>query len=453
MQRLDVTAEHRPETQLPRSLAPALPVLATLGLMGLGGEAYGQVETLGFRIGEKSKLHTNLDLSTGYDTNSLRQDDDFDDNASDVRLMVRPSLSLDVPGRAVAFRFGLGATISQFLGVNSEIEGADETLFGFDANLYFRLGSNDSAVSFILENQPTLTPTVIPEPGAIGADERLFPAFADSGRAFLRLRPGGGALEFDVGYRNDFVIFTRSQPDQRAGSPDDGYNHVAFLESRLKFLPKTAALFYAEFGWFDAANPEREVTTADANPFSVLVGLIGQITRTVSLEVRAGYAETLVWAGDRFGETDPANQRSPVGLISMTWKPIGTAQLGLTYQRSLQTIVALSSFIADAFRFRADWSVGRLVLGAYAEVQLRDFGTQIDIRDPGVMPEGVEAEPFATLVLGGARAEYYFLDWLTGGLSYGVMAQNSNDEDRQDAVPALGGFTRHQFFANVGVRY
>jgi hypothetical protein len=238
------------------------------------------------------------------------------------------------------------------------------------------------------------------------------------------------------------------------------------LESRLEFLPKTALIFYADFGIFDPANPVegRGVSTLGSNPFSVLVGLIGQVTRTLSAEVRAGYGETLVWNRtpdgelQRFEETARTNQRTVIGLASLTWRFLRTANLSLTYQRSIQPTVALSSLIADAVRFRVNWGIDRLVLGAYAEGQLREFGFQVDTTDPGEEPtQDVEREPFAVLAFGGVKAEYYFLDWLVGGLNYRIMYQSSNDEDRQTpggtVLPALGEFTRHQVFALVSARY
>lgn len=462
MHPFETTAGPRRHQELRRSVVG----LAALAALVVGVDrAEAQANKLGFRVGEKSKLHTGLDVSALYDSNIRRREDDpntaaIDEsaNADDVRLIFRPSLKLEVPGRSVAFGLGLGATISQFLGTSAA---NPDTQFGFDGSVYFRLGSNKSVVSFVLENTPMLTPTILPELGTIGADEVLFPAFTDAGRAYLTLRPGGGALEFDVGYENMFVIFDRGQG---VGSPDDGFTHKAFIESRLKFLPKTALIFYADFGAFDPANPNRNANTLGANPFTAQIGLIGQITRSLSAEVRAGYAETLVWAldgagePDRFGSTAPTNQRTVVGLASLTWQIISTAQLAATYQRDLQPTVALSSFITDAFRLRANWSIDRLVLGAYAEAQLRDFGFQVDLAAPGQMPTSdIEREPFATLVFGGAKAEYYFLDWLVGGLNYRVMLQSSNDEERArndgSVLPALGGFTRHQMFATVGARY
>ncbi|MEO1228221.1 MAG: hypothetical protein AAFZ18_04885 [Myxococcota bacterium] len=428
--------------------------VATLVSAAPGPARAQQSNKLGFKVGDKSRLHLNLTVSSAFDSNSQRRASDIQ-GTEDVRLIVRPGLALDVPGRSLELRLGLGTTIGQFFGAGSA-SGSDTT-FGLDSNIFLRVGSRKSTVSFQIENSPMLTPTVLPEVGTVGTDERLFPAFTDRGKLFLTFRPGGGALEFDVGYKNLFVAYTRDSATNDA--PDDGFLNKGFLEARLKFLPKTAAVFYADFGAFDVGAPSgRTPGTLESNPFSVLVGLIGQITRTISAEVRAGYAETLVWTpdGGRFGTTDPANQRTVVGLASVGWQIIKTAKVSLTYQRDLQPTVALSSFITDAIRLRGNWNIDRLLLGAYGEVQFRDFGTQASGMPP--MTENPDLlEPSSTLIFGGVRADYFFLDWLTGGLNYRVMVQDSNDDARlfngSVFVPALGSFDRHVVLANVGVRY
>lgn len=419
-------------------------LVAMAGLLAPAAADAQQANRLGFNIGEKSKLHLNLDLATMWDSNSLRLDDT--DGADDYRLVVRPSLEVEVPGTQATLRLGLGATVSHYLGTGAA--SSDETLVGADGDIYLRLGSLKGPISFTLENSPMLTPTVLPGVGTIAADERLFPAFSDIGRAFITGRPGGGALEIDLGYENQFLIYNRDQGYQ---APDDTFQHSAFIEGRLKFLPKTAVLLYGDFGWFDPSTPSGQPqTTLASNPYSVLLGFRGQITRTLSAEIRAGYGETLVWIDERFGSLAETNQQTVIGLASVTWEPIRTAKVSLAYERSVQPITALSSFISDAIRLRTSWAIDRLVLGLYSELQFRDFGT--------TPPDTAEAtgaarEPFSTLVLGGARADYYFNDWLVGGLNYRLMIQDSNDESRAGALPQLGGFTRHQAIINLGVHY
>ncbi|MBX2812205.1 MAG: hypothetical protein KTR25_10360 [Myxococcales bacterium] len=414
--------------------------------------AWAEDRRLGFRVGAKSKLHLNLDLSAAMDSNPERLNDSDSQGAEDFRLVIRPSFKLDAPGRSYRLRLGAGLTVSQFFSPAAGTLESIGTKPGADARLYFRLGTGRSAVTLTVENTPILTPTVLPDLGTISADEALFETFADTGKLYLTLRPGGGALEFDVGYENAFTVFLRSMEGRSA--PDDGFLHKGFFEGRLKFLPKTAALVYIDFGAFDAYNPSGPVTTLGSNPISLLVGVEGQITRTIATELRVGYAENLVWSGQRFGETAPQNQRTVVGLASAVWQITRVAQISLGYQRTLQPTVALSSFIADALRFRALWRIERLELGVYAEVQHRDFGTQapdaeLVAQNPGI----AENEPSATLAFGGLRADYYFYNWLIGGLNYRLLHQGSNDPERGNSLPELGAFSRHQVFATVGVRY
>ncbi len=412
--------------------------------------ADAQPTKLGFKVGEKSKLNTSLVVATAFDSNSLRRGtnpitgDDDAQGQEDVRLFVRPGLALDVPGTNASFQLGLGATISQFFGAGDTAR--SDTLFGLDSRLRLRLGNNKGLITFTLENDPMLTPTVLPEAGTIGADERLFPAFTNQGRAFFTLRPGGGALEFDVGHKNQYIVFTGGEATDQL---DDGFYNIAFLEARWKFLPKTALALYGDFGAFDPSRTGAQAPTLESNPYTIQLGLIGQITRTVATELRAGYAETLVWSpgGGRFSELDPGNQRTVVGLASVSWQAMRTLNLSLTYHRSLQPVILLSSFIGDAVRGKVSWGIDRLVLNLHAEYQMRTFGTQ----RPGA--ESQINDPVAHLGFGGASADYYFTDWLVGGLAYRSMIQGSNDGDRTGALFLLGDFDRQQVFARVGVEY
>ena len=436
-------------------------------VLGASSPALAQsASRLGFRIGDKSKLHLGLNVASAFDTNPTRLADD--ESVSDVRLLVRPSFRVDVPGSSGELRLGVGTTLSRFLGTGGRDTG--ETLFGFDGNVFLRIGSRRSAVMLTVQNTPTLTPTVLPELGSIASDERQFPAFSDQGEIALTLRPGGGALEFDVGYRNQFLIFTEAGGAQPL---DDSYSNVGFLAARLRFLPKTAVLLEMDFGAFDVdLVDDAQQTTFESNPYNIMVGLTGQITRTLEAEVRVGFGETLTWCpqgeqidadGDgtaevtcdgRFDQVDPGlNQRDIIGNVALRWKFLKTAQLSAAYTRSLNGTVLLSSVRNDTFRLTANWNIGRLVLGAYGEAQLRHFGLQTR-QNPATTPDGESpTNPQATLIIGGARADYYFKDWLVGGLNWRLMDQSSNDEGRPNQRPLLGAFLRQQIFANVGVQY
>lgn len=443
-------------TQVRQYLHRSLAIVSVASLCTIlsGGLAVAQDQRLGFKVGTKSKMHLNLDLSAAMDTNPERQDTDSVPDTENFRIIVRPSVAVVIPSRAYNFRMRVGLTVSQFFPPGNSSE-PSETKTGVDGMLRLRIGTKRSSVNFTIENTPILTPTILPELGTIGADEVLFESFSDTGRMFFTFRPGGGALEFDVGYQNQFNVFIRgSNTDGLSASPDDGLWHRGFIEGRLKFLPKTAALIYAEVGAYDVYNPENPngITTPESNPISILLGVEGQITRSISAEVRLGYAESLVWAGGRFTELASQNQRTPVAIASVLWNPMPTVQVSAGYQRTLQVTTALGSSVSDGFRFRATWGIDRLQLGAYAEAQFRRFGDQaIDVnQNPNELTQN---KPTATLAFGGLRADYYFFDWLIGGINYRTIFQQSNDSNRGNIVPELGAFARHQIFGTVGIRY
>ena len=265
------------------------------------------------------------------------------------------------------------------------------------------------------------------------------------------MKPGGGALTFDVGYKNNSTIYLRG--DKFPDALDDTFEHAAFFEAKWKFLPKTALSLYTDFGFFSVANPEVEPSTLEGNPFHVTFGLVGQVTRKISAELRVGYGETLTWEkGREFSRLDTRNQRALVGIASATWEINRKSSLSLAYQRDVMPTGALSSFTSDAVRLRGHMQIQRLTLGAYAEAQFREFGNQF---------QGAGGAPSATVLIGGARADYYFLDYLSGGINYRVSSQTSNDADRllpegqgvSALAESLGEFDRHQLFVNIILRY
>ncbi len=422
-----------------------------------------QVKALGFKVGQKSRLHTNLDLMTIFDSNPKRRDPGNvvspgvteADGQDTWRLIARPNIFLDVPGKTLALTLGAGATINYSL--ESSGGNDSEGQYGFDVDLGLSLGNSRSKVSFELNNMLMKTPTILTDPGAIGADESLFPAFTNQGIAKLIFRPGGGALSISTGYKNNMLIFDR--PQDNGAAPDDGQTHTAFVEARLKFLPKTDVFFWADAGLFiptiNRTGPlDQNVITKKSTPYHLELGLDGQITSRLKAEVRAGFGHNLVWNDDFFSQTYIAEQLTPVGTAMVEYEFGPKIKASLAYQRNVQPIVALNSMIYDAVRLRGEMGIDRLVGSVYVEYQARDFGTAVD------GPNQQTGEPYTDLFMGGARVDYYFFDFLTGGVQGRMMVQKPNDDARQAALgtdaritPELGEFDRFQFMFNVGLKY
>lgn len=383
--------------------------------------------TLGFPLGEKSRVHTNLDMSVAFDSNPARfQDTGAGSVVSDWRGLVRPGLLVDVPGTSLAFNLRGQLSINQFFGVN----GASDTTFGGDVGLGFSAGSGKSAVQLKVEDALVRTPTYLDEPGAVASDEVRFKEWANKGAVRLTLRPGGGALEFGIGYDNTLSFYDALTYSQR---------HGAVLEARYKFLPKTALFIHLDGSAFV---PEKDGSNSlDATPIRATLGAIGQVTSKIAAHLEVGYGDSLTWTNGLFkGDVSPNNQRTVVGAADVTYTVNDASNISLGYERLVTPVIYLQNYVADTIRLKMVLGLfGRLVFSGYAAYEFRGFG------GAGTAPQDLGAQ----VLTGDARVEYWFFEFLMAGLNYRIIRQAADDT----VNPLLEDYTRHLAFLNVGLRY
>lgn len=419
--------------------------------------------TTGFPIGEKSRIHTSLELSTGYDTNRERLDNDREvGQLDDWRATIRPGLEIDVPG--TTFKLGLRSQLSiiQYFGTG-DVE--PDTTFGGSVGLNMQLGSDDSVVSFKLDNQFVRTPEFFNEPGTIASDERRFQQWFNTGTARLTFRPGGRALEIDVGYLNRLALF-----DTDRNELPQGQQHGGLFEARWRFLPKTVLLFHADVSTFivgsdpvlNNTDPRDDVfLTSEGLPIHVFLGAIGQVTSKLQAEITAGYGDTL-------SDDENRNTRGPIGSAVLKYSITESIFLRGGYRRTIEPIVRLSSFSSDAgFLEFGSVFFGRLQFQLLGQYELRTFAEipGAEVPEPnGPDAPGLADGSTAQVIIGDARVDYWFFEWLRLGVSYRVLVQipeeeararpdDPNDPNDGFLLPGLQDFNRHQVFLNIGLRY
>ena len=429
-----------------KATLPASMLLAVL--VPAAAQAQAPVGTTsGFPIGEKSRIHTTFETGVGFDSNRDRFDDDpdgtrDDGQLSDWRAIFRPGLEIDVPGSSFRLNLRSMLTITQFFGTGQTTA---DTSYGGSIGLSTQLGSEQSIVSFKLENELVRTPTLFDESGTIASDERRFRQWFNDGSARLTLRPGGRALELDLGYRNRLSLYDADGDD---GLPQ-GQQHGGIFEARWRFLPKTVLLFHGDVSTYivgnDSSNPL--FRTSEGLPIHVYVGAIGQVTSRLQAELTAGYGDTL---------TEDSNRgvRGPIGSAILKYAVTESINISGGYRRTIEPTVVLSAYSSDAafLQFQSIF-FGRLLFSAFGQYELRSFA---DL--PGV--GGLSNGSSANLVIADARTEYWFFEWLRASLSYRLLVQLVDEEDRvppsldgEPNVPGLQQFNRHQVLFNLGVRY
>lgn len=425
-----------------RATATVLAILmAAFGASEASAQSAASVKSSrpgGVKLGEKSRLHAKLDLSTLLDYNAFREaDDEAEEN---WRLLVRPGLRLDVPGPQFSFNAAADLTLTQFL--NDLAGNRDETQVGGSVGLGLEAGSDRSAVAFSLEDRLIRTPVFLAEPETVAADEIRFQQWQNVGEARVTVRPGGRALELDFGYENQLSIFEELP---------DSHQHLGLFDIKWKFLPKTALLFTSKFGVF--VN-EAGQDAPDATPLNIQTGLIGQLTPRFLVELRVGYGNSLVWTNDDlFGTQTAGSQDSPTGAARITYRPSNQASVTLGYERSVRPLILFDSVIEDAIQLRSQLGIDRFVAQLFTSFSFRNFGdTSGDSTDPNVAPDDSRN---AQLLTGGVSLDYYVLRYLLVGAQYRIFWQDADDSEAGTSPGEIfiGDFTRHQVAFTVGVTY
>lgn len=387
--------------------------------------ARAQTQGAGFPIGEKSRVHTHLDVGVGFDSNPDRTDDAAT-VASDWKALIRPGLAVAVPGSSFSLDLKTQLTINQYFGTSTS---PTDTTFGLMVGAALSAGSRTSVVAFKLDDQLVRTPAYLDDAGTIAAEERLFKAWSNRGTAALILRPGGGALEFNLGYTNLITGFDNTLPFSQ--------RHGALLEAKLRFLPKTAAVFHADFSYFTT---DEAATTADATPYNVTLGLIGQITPRLSTHLALGFGDTLTWVDGVGSEVSDNNERNLIATAELTFDINESSRLAAGYRRQVQPVILLDNFRRDAFFARAVVGLGaRLAITLYGQYELRDY--------TGGLSD-------AQLLTGDARLDYWFFEFLSAAANYRILMQNGEDQVAgMSDNRLLLNYTRHEFFVIAGLHY
>lgn len=384
---------------------------------------------LGFPIGTKSRIHTNFETSAGFDSNPVRQVAAAGVPApekSDWKAQFRPMINVDVPGESLNFGFRSMLLIEQFFGT----QGSAKTHFGGHLGLNLGLGSEQSVVGFELNDSLSRTPTFFQELGqGLAGDELNLLQWRNKGLANLILRPGGGALEFRLGYGNDLGFYDSAPTSER---------HMINFEAKLRFLPKTALVFGGDLSFFSSqTRAQFPASPNKGTPLALTLGLQGQITTRMTATARVGYGDSLVWAGDFFSTAALSNVRTFITNLRVGFAFTPSSELSLGYDRTVRPVIVNDAYISDAINARVQWGImgGRLTLGAYGLLEFRTFASPAAQR----------------IVTGDFRAEYWFFDWLRGVLDYQLINQFA---DRTVAASAtLPNYTRHQVMLGVGFYY
>ncbi len=283
-------------------------------------------EGAGIRVGD-FELHPGVAAEVGFDSNYLRRADS-DGPAGSVRLRVTPSLSLATLGPQrtggapnatppdVEFRGTASLTYNEFFGVSGpaltkDSLSQDRNIGGnldLSLNIFPRREWSGSLYAGVgRTSQPN-------EAGGLGQFSGLFDRFLTRAGAELAWTPGAGLLDWRLGYRFAGTIF---QANEVSGLTN--VDNQIQMRGRWRFLPRTAMLYDAKFGFVNYVNATAGGGTGvktSSHPVRVQLGVNGLITPSFGLLVMAGYGGSFYDATPRSAARD---FDSVIGQAEVKW--------------------------------------------------------------------------------------------------------------------------------------
>ncbi len=266
----------------------------------------GTTEGPGIKLGDTLVLHLGLGLEAGYDTNALYAPSNPDQA---VRLRVTPYVDLgtrslpaapkgDADGAATAtqkaqFRLGLATYYDHHLPVGGSNDAAVNQInglnaLGVDTNMQLVVFP-EGKFSFLADLTYLRT-------------QQAYETSNDAGRARhdinpgigFRIRPGGGTLTIEPGYRLELQLFE----DAELAKENDRHAHDIRLFTTWKVFPKTALVCRINFTPTFYMNGES--AKENSLPIRSLLGIQGLVATKFGLLLLVGYGTSNYARGPNF---------------------------------------------------------------------------------------------------------------------------------------------------------
>jgi hypothetical protein len=398
--------------------------LATL--LALGAFTAAASPGNGIRLGGSSgRLHPFLDLEGRYDSNVAYTD--VGKSVSAFVLHVRPGLTLDSPGEVYAVKLKADVDWAQVLGSQSKLS----RLYG---ESQLELGLNRRGqVGFELTDafsRSASTQALTLGTGVISNTNLL--------RIEVPFRPGGGALVTTPSLSSRLETFEPFDRGRLCLDADPactpaqlsklGYSDfTAGLESRWKFLPRTAALVQGEYYL------HRPVSTAfgdDGSGLRAWLGVAGLFGAHLAGTAKGGYGDTLGSFGEGF--------RTWLANVEAEWIPFETASAKLGYLHDFGADPGKASLF-ESHRVYADGHV--LLEARYTARFSASYEHRSYVFVKGAAVDVIQLQPSAEMEL--AR-------WLRAGAGYVLSTRTT----KQGASTLPGyKFTKHEVFLRLTGTY
>ncbi len=332
------------------------------------GSAYAQ--TTGIRVGG-GMIKPQLTIGGEYQTNANRASGtDVGGNTpySDFILRVQPGVLMAFPNRYVQFVLNGSAWFNKFFGIDNPATDQFSNIWAQVAvDLVFNPRGN---VTFTLNNQ-----FVRSDDPANNSLQLRVGLFNNRTGAMLDIKPGGGALSFQLAYAFSFTIFD-------SGEGLELFNntmHFLGFQAKWRLLPRTAVFFQADAiipGFRDDGSRLNETTgqtvqtpTPKTYPLYLRVGGATQLTTSLQLSASLGFGSSLTQGAGN----DAYN--SVLAKIEAVYYVTRTLSFDLGYARNFQPSAIYTFVGTDTISGGTNMVLfKRLRLGVRAAYEWENYG-------------------------------------------------------------------------------
>ncbi len=316
-------------------------------------------EGIGIRVGD-FELHPGAAGEFGYDSNFYRRSPE-ESPISALRLRITPSFSLSTLTRArrdaapsatppdFEFRAALSATYNEFFPVAGGRDEGDRSQMSRDRNISADLDLRLSIMpgrTWSGSINAGVTRALTPSNNGLNADpgpndtitnadgfKRILPRAG----AEIAYTPGGGLLDWRLGYQFSGTFFESGNFTQLSNLQ----NQIE-TRGRWRFLPRTALIYNARFGFITYPNPTGKTAS---HPMRALIGVSGLVTSSFSVQAMVG------WGASFYTPKPQEDFNSVIGRAEVKWflTPAPSAEPGAASNSLSSLTVGFSRDFYDAY--------------------------------------------------------------------------------------------------------
>ncbi len=424
------------------ALGVVAPTIARAQSVAVGGPPGAKVEGGGVALGERLVLHLGIGAELRYDSNvfyettnptqglALRLTPSF---ALSTKNAQRPNPDGSVSPHKVEFRLGAGLDYREWVYSNTGTNPPRQ--FNVLGNFGLTLFPAGPVTAEIFDNFTRST-----QPAYQAVNYNLDRDMNEAGIR-LRIKPGGGRLELQLGYIFGIDLWETQQLKEY-----DNFYHHATIRLLWKFLPKTAVYIQGDEVAYQYRNPATTTVRPDGYPLRVTAGLNGLLTSKLTFDLYAGYANGFYQAG-------PSPNTGIAGL-SLTWRPYALGTGVLAYRHDM--LNTLLGVYADIDNVQLSWAQQFwrfLGYVRFAYQNTRYQGITVNGVIPPVAADGQRTDNGFTF---NARVDYYaYKNWLALSLGYDFNLLRADKElqvgGTLGTVPV--NYDKHEAYLSLSILY